>query len=87
MRYVTVSTDVDVYLDEIDTDDLVEELQSRGVDMNTRGVDGDFMRQLLSEIFQLKRTGNDYSRKLDELIYEGIGRIVWTNVTNKICAS
>jgi len=74
MRYVTVSTDVDVYLDEIDTDDLVEELESRGVDMNTRGVDGDFMRELLSEIFELKRNGKDFSRKIDELIYEGIGR-------------
>lgn len=75
-RYVTVSTDVDIYLDEIDTDDLIDELSSRGVDMNTKGVDGDAMRNLLSEIFQLKRTGRDFSRQLDELIYEGIGRFV-----------
>lgn len=76
MRYVTVNTDVDIYLDEIDTDDLVEELSSRGVDMNTKGVDGDEMRKILSDIFQLKRTGQDFSHQLDELIYEGLGRIV-----------
>ena len=75
-RYVTVSTDVDVYLDEIETDELIEELDSRGINMSTRGVDGNSMRQLLSEIFQLKRTGQDFTRKLDELIYEGLGRIV-----------
>jgi hypothetical protein len=73
MRYVTVSTDVDVYLDEIDTDDLVEELESRGIDIDLPvGVHS--MRQVLSEIFELKRNGKDFSRQLDELIYTGIGR-------------
>jgi hypothetical protein len=55
---------------------LVEELESRGIDMNTRGVDGDSMRFLLSEIFERKRNGQDFDAKLNELIYEGLGRIV-----------
>lgn len=75
-RYVTVSTDVDIYLDEIDTDDLVEELKSRGVNINTDYV-GEFgMKTILSDIFQRKRTGQDFSRQLDELIYQELGRIV-----------
>lgn len=75
-RYVTVSTDVDIYLDEIDTDDLIQELNSRNASFGTSDASEYGMQSLLSEIFQLKRTGRDFSRQLDELIYKGIGRIV-----------
>lgn len=75
-RYVTVSTDVDIYLDEIDTDDLVQELNSRGHNHSVNDVDEFGMRTILSDIFQRKRTGQDFSRQLDELIYQGLGRIV-----------
>lgn len=74
-RYITVSTDVDIYLDEIDTDDLVEELETRGINFNNRYADGNTMQNILSEIFELKRNGKDFSRQLDELIYQGLGRI------------
>jgi hypothetical protein len=75
-RYVTVSTDVDVYLDEIDTDDLIEELESRGRDYNTRGVDADAMRELLEKIWLNRREGRDYESELDKLIYGVLGKIV-----------
>ena len=67
MTYVTV--DVDVELSDFDTEDLVEELENRGIELNGRD-----MHNILSEIFELKRNGKDYSRQLDELIYTGIGR-------------
>ena len=73
--YITVNTDVDIYLDEIDTDDLVEELETRGISFNNRYADGNTMQNILSEIFELKRTGKDFTRQLDELIYQGLGRI------------
>ena len=73
--YITVNTDVDIYLDEIDTDDLVQELNSRGHNYSVNDVDEFGMRTILSDIFQRRRTGQDYSRQLDELIYQGIGRI------------
>jgi len=72
---VTVSTyvDVDVELDEIDTDDLIEELVSRGRGMEVASRSG---TELLTEIYQKRRLGKDYQRELDELIYIGIGKIV-----------
>lgn len=75
-RYVTVSTDVDVYLDEIDTDDLIEELESRGRDYNTKGVDADEMRGLLEKIWLNRREGRDYQAELNKLIYGVLGKVI-----------
>jgi hypothetical protein len=37
-RMITVSTDVDIYLDEIDTDDLIAELKARGRDSDVQKI-------------------------------------------------
>ena len=79
MRYSsrTVSVDVEVDMSEFDTDDLIEELKSRGDDYNTTGVDADEMRGLLESIWQKRRLGNnDYQQELDKLIYGVLGKIV-----------
>ena len=78
MTYRTVSTyvDVDVDLEDFDTDDLIEELENRGVDYNTNGVDGDEMRHLLEKIWLNRRQNKDYQRELDQLIYGVLGRVV-----------
>ena len=79
MRYSsrTVSVDVEVDMSEFDTDDLIEELESRGADYNTKGVDADEMRVLLELIWQKRRLGNnDYQQELDRLIYGVLGKIV-----------
>jgi hypothetical protein len=79
MRYNsrTVSVDVEVDMSEFDTDDLIEELESRGADYNTTGVDADEMRVLLESIWQKRRIGNhDYQQELDRLIYGVLGKIV-----------
>ena len=73
-RYVTAEVEVD--LSEFDTDDLIEELENRGVDYNVNGVDGDEMRDILEQIWQRRRQGQDYQRELDQLIWYGIGKIV-----------
>lgn len=73
-RYVTVEAEVD--LSEFDTDDLIEELESRGNDYNTHFVDADGMRKLLEDIFNSRRLGRDYQKSLDELIFGVLGRIV-----------
>ena len=76
-RYKTVYTEVEVDMSEIDTDDLIEELESRGQDYNTRGVDADEMRLLLESIWQKRRLGNnDYQQELDRLIYGVLGKII-----------
>jgi hypothetical protein len=78
MTYKTVYTEVevDVELSDFDTDDLIEELENRGLDYNTQGVDGDEMRELLNQIWLNRRTGRDYQTELDQLIYGVLGRIV-----------
>ena len=78
-RYKTVYKEVDVEVDmsDFDTDELIEELENRGRDYNTKGVDADEMRLLLESIWQKRRLGNhDYQAELDRLIYGVLGKIV-----------
>lgn len=73
MPEVEVWTTVDVDLEDFDTDDLIEELESRGLGMEVSTQTG---TELITAIYQKRRLGQDYQRELDELIYLGIGRIV-----------
>lgn len=72
MPTVYTEVEVDVDLDEFDTEDLIDELERRG-----RGFDvaGQTPTELMDRIHQLRRNGGDYQRELDELIYVTIGRI------------
>lgn len=76
--YITTSVDVDVddVLEELDDQDLLDELERRGLDMNTQFVDGDTMRELLTAIWLNRRLGKDFSKQLDDLIYYGLGKVI-----------
>lgn len=76
MPTVYTEVEVDVDLEDFDDDDLIEELERRGLDMNTKFVDGDQMREILTQIWLNRRTGKDYQQQLDDLIYFGLGKIV-----------
>jgi len=71
-----VSVDVDVDLNDFDTDDLIRELDDRGHGYNTHGVDGDEARVMLEQVHQLRRSGQNYDAALDQLIYHVLGKIV-----------
>lgn len=73
MPTVYTEVEVDVDLEDFDTDDLVEELQRRGKGMEVASRSG---TELLTAIYEKRRLGQDYQHELDELIYLGIGRIV-----------
>jgi hypothetical protein len=73
MPTVYTEVEVDVDLEDFDTDDLVEELQRRGKGMEVGSRTG---TELLTAIYEKRRLGQDYQRELDELIYLGIGKIV-----------
>jgi hypothetical protein len=75
-RTVYVNAEVEVDLTEFDTDDLIDELESRGADYNTNGVDGDEMRAVLEQVWSKRRRGQDYQRELDQLIWGVLGRVV-----------
>jgi hypothetical protein len=72
MPTIYTEVEVDVDLDDFDDQDLIDELESRG-----RGfeVDSQTPTELVNRIYQLRRSGRDYQRELDELIYVTIGRI------------
>lgn len=73
MPTVYTEVEVDVGLADFDTDDLIEELESRGKGMEVASETG---TELLTAIYLKRRLGQDYQRELDDLIYLGIGRIV-----------
>lgn len=72
--YKTVYTEVevDVDLSEFDTDDLIEELESRGSGTANHG-DG---KEHLEAIYLKRRLGQDYQSDLDQLIWLGLGKFV-----------
>lgn len=77
MPTVETYVEVDVDLDDFDSDDLIEELERRGLDYNTRGVDADEMRHALEQIWLKRRMGrDDYQAELDQLIWGVLGRAV-----------
>jgi hypothetical protein len=72
--YKTIYTEVevDVDLSDFDTDDLIEELESRGSGTLNYGDGTDVLRT----IYEKRRTGKDYQTELEQLIYLGLGKII-----------
>ena len=73
--YKTVypEVEVDVELADFDTDDLLEELAERGA----LPVEGDFdSKELVEQMYYLRRQGQPYEHLMDDLMYAVIGRIV-----------
>ena len=64
--------EVDVDLSDFETDDLIEELESRGAGTGEYG-DG---KELLQAIYEKRRLGKDYQTELEALIYLGLGKII-----------
>jgi hypothetical protein len=76
MPYKYITTEVEVDLAEFDTDELIEEMEKRGLGYNTQHVDGDEMRSVLEQVWQRRRQGQDYQQQLDRLIWGVLGRVV-----------
>ena len=79
MVYKSVYTEVevDVDLEEFDTDDLLEELDLRGALPPEGNVDA---KDLIEQIYYLRRQGQAYEHLMDSLMYSVLGRIVWLNL-------
>lgn len=72
--YKTIYTEVEVDIDlsEFDTDDLIEELESRGTGVTEVGNGKD----ILQMIYEKRRLGHDYQTDLDQLIWLGLGKFL-----------
>jgi hypothetical protein len=73
--YKTIYTEVevDVDLSDFDTDDLIEELESRGAGVEPEFGDG---KEILQTIYEKRRLKQDYQTELDQLIWMGLGRVL-----------
>ena len=74
MVYKSVYTEVevDVNLGDFDTDDLLEELESRGELPPESDVNA---KELVEKMYYLHRQGQDCTPMLDQLFYSVLGRI------------
>ena len=66
-----ITTEIDVELDDFDTEDLLEELESRG----SLPVTGN-AKEIVESIYLKRRLSQDYQTELDQLIYTVLGKIV-----------
>jgi hypothetical protein len=64
--------EVDVDLSDFETDDLIEELESRGAGATDYG-DG---KEILETIWLKRRQGRDYQTELEQLIWLGLGKVL-----------
>jgi hypothetical protein len=74
--YKTVYTEVevDVDLSDFDTEDLLDELESRGALPVDNGYDA---KDLLTAIWLKRRMGRtDYQTELEQLIWLGLGKVL-----------
>ena len=72
MPCITVSKeiDIDVDIEEFDDDDLLDELESRGLGMSSESI------KIIEKIWQLRRTNQPYDHLMDDLIGSVIGKLV-----------
>lgn len=74
-KYVTATktVDIDIDIDDFDTDDLIDELESRGVDVYEPIDDS----QTLLKLYELKRSDSlQFDKEFADFIYKKIGRIL-----------
>jgi hypothetical protein len=68
-----IKIEVDVDISEFETEDLLDELESRG----SLPVEESFDKELLEKIWIKRRLNNhDYQTELDQLIYQVLGHVV-----------
>ena len=72
--YKTIYTEVEVDVDlaDFETDDLIEELESRGAGATDYG-DG---KEILEAIYEKRRLNKDYQAELEQLIWLGLGKVL-----------
>jgi hypothetical protein len=76
MPYITVNTDVDIDLYDIDTEDLIDELERRGKNPNDIEMINLELKEMVEKIWMNRRTGKGYQAELDQLIYDVLGKVI-----------
>jgi len=71
-KTIYTEVEVDVDLSDFETDDLIEELESRGAGATDYG-DG---KEILETLWLKRRQGRDYQTELEQLIWLGLGKVI-----------
>ena len=71
-KTIYTEVEVDVDLSDFETDDLIEELESRGAGATDYG-DG---KEILETIWLKRQQGRDYQTELEQLIWLGLGKVI-----------
>lgn len=73
MPTIYTEVEVDVSLEDFDDLDLIEELERRGQGLEVSSTSS---TELVTDIWQKRRLGQDYQHELDALIYATLGKIL-----------
>ena len=73
-KTVYTEVEVDVDLGDFETEDLIEELESRDALPESNGLYDN--RELVEQIWMLRRNGKNYDAPLDQLVYAVTGHII-----------
>jgi hypothetical protein len=73
MPTVETYVEVDVDLDDFADEDLIDELERRGLGAE---VPESTATELIENIYLKRRLGKDYQTELEQLIYQTIGKII-----------
>ena len=65
--------EVDVDLSDFDDQDLIDELDKRGLGAE---INSSTAFELIQEIYQKRRLGKDFESELGQLIYQVTGRVI-----------
>lgn len=69
MATVYKEVEVDVDLSDFDTDELIEELESRNATVSTE------TGFIVRKIYEKRKLGQDYEQELQDLIFNALGKI------------
>ena len=72
MVYKTITTEVDVDLDDFDDDELLDEVERRNLSVTCRNPNEAI--RLLEDIYYKRVTDKDFSAELDRYFYLVLGR-------------
>jgi hypothetical protein len=73
MPTVYKEVEVDVDLDDFDDNELIDEMDRRGLGVE---VNASTASELINTIWHKRRLNQDYERELDQLLYQVTGRAV-----------
>ena len=73
MPTVYTEVEVDVSLSDFSDEDLIDEMDSRGLGTE---VSGSTATELVTEIYEKRRLGKNYELELDQLIYQVTGKFI-----------